>query len=487
MNSADYAKAKKLLLEAGVLKRLEFRADGLEIIKKMEQKASAQGLFVLTNALMENVLAETEKHFEPVAVQKSALPEDGFKPQLKILPFKKYDCTGGVDDFVAHFKNRLEKLDKILKNRNSENGVMTIERAKGALDRRRTRIIGMVDSHSETKNGNMKFNLEDETGMVNCIAVQDKPVFQQAKKLWLDEVIGVDGFYSNNGLFIAENIIWPEIPMRQKKLCNEDVCIAFMSDLHVGSRYFLKEKFEKAIAFLNGNPEDEENRPITEKIRYLIIAGDLVDGIGVYPTQEKQLVTKDVYEQYKLLGEYLKSIPPRIQVVLAPGNHDAVRDAEPQPPIPGEFTELFQQPNFHFVPNPCWLDIHGIRVMVYHGTSTDALISNSENMGDAFDHPEKIAVEMLRRRHLCPLYGEKPIIPSREDGMVIEEVPDIFHFGHMHNNCADNYNGTLVINSGTWQGTTDYQEKMGRKPTPGLMPVYNIKTGSLKIVDFNGE
>ncbi|HLC37864.1 MAG TPA: DNA-directed DNA polymerase II small subunit [Candidatus Norongarragalinales archaeon] len=494
MNARDYALQKKLLLEAGVLNKIGGRNDASELLRKMEEKTSARKALVITNSVADEVLAEENiqktmhQPLEKIPVEKPFGSEiaKGFVPSLKILSSKKYECYGTVEDFVLHFNSRLEKIGRILKNRASENGITTIDKAKAALDKRRTRVIGIVDSKGIAKSGNAKFVLEDETGVVTCIATQGKPVFTQASRLWLDEVVGVDGFYSNNGLFIAENVVWPDVPIRQKKLADvkEDASIAFMSDLHVGSRYFLKDNFEKALAFFNGAGTDEE-RKIAEKIRYLVIAGDVVDGIGVYPGQEKQLVTKDVYEQYKLLGEYLKSIPEHIQVIISPGNHDAVRDAEPQPPLLGEFVESFEEPNFHFVPNPCYLDIHGIKILIYHGTSADALISNSEGLGDAFEHTEKIAVEMLRRRHLSPLYGEKPMIPSREDGMVVDEIPDIFHFGHLHRNCLYEYNGTVIINSGTWQSMTDYEEKMGRKPTPCLLPVYNIRAGSAKILDFN--
>jgi DNA polymerase II small subunit len=494
MNARDYALQKKLLLETGVMKKIGDRSDSAELLKKMEEKAFEREMLVITNAMADEVLAEetTQKTMqqpvEKIQVEKpfGAEMAEGFTPSLKILSSKKFDCYGTIDDFIAHFRDRVGKIGKILKNRASENGITTIDKAKAALDKRRTRIIGIVDSKGLAKTGNAKFVLEDESGIVTCIATHGKPVFAQATQLWLDEVIGVDGFYSNNGLFIAENVVWPDIPIRQKKLANvnEDISIAFMSDLHVGSRYFLKDNFEKALAFLNGAGTDEE-RSIAEKIRYLIIAGDVVDGIGVYPGQEKQLVTKDVYEQYELLGEYLKGIPRHIQVIISPGNHDAVRDAEPQPSLLGEFTESFNQPNFHFVPNPCYLDIHGIKVLVYHGTSADALVSNSEGLGDAFEHTEKIAVEMLRRRHLSPLYGEKPMIPSHEDGMIVDDIPDIFHFGHLHRNCLSEYNGTVIVNSGTWQSMTDYEEKMGRKPTPCLLPVYDIRNGSAKIMDFN--
>ena len=500
MDLLEVARQRRLLLEAGVIERLSSLAqpEAFEVLLEAEKKASQQNLFVISNALVEKILSEKTEEKKaaqapiyvekPQAVEKLRAADPSFKHELQVLSLKTFDCSGGAEDFVLHFRNRLEKISKILRTRTSENGITTINRIKSSLDRRKTRVIGMVESKRQTQKGNYSFELEDETGMIKCIvSTRDKKMWEEAQDLWLDEVLAVDGAYAN-GLFLVESLVFPDVPIRPKKTLGnlqQDVGIAFMSDLHVGSRFFMQKEFEKALEFFNGVVEGEEEKRISKTIKYLIIAGDVVDGVGVYPSQEKQLVTKNIFEQYSLLGEYLKSIPDDIQVVIAPGNHDAVRDAEPQPSLPSEFVESFSEPNFHFVPNPCYLDIHGIKILIYHGTSADALISNSEGLGDAFEHTEKIAVEMLRRRHLSPLYGEKPMIPSREDGMVVDEIPDIFHFGHLHRNCLYEYNGTVIINSGTWQSMTDYEEKMGRKPTPCLLPVYNIRAGSAKILDFN--
>jgi len=494
----EVVKQRRLLLEAGVLEKLSTLQPGeaLDALFEAEEQASKQNLFVISNSLVEKILAgkSSERKAEQVAfaVEKTApaeARETGFQSALKIQPERKFDCTGTVQDFVSHFNNRMEKLSRMLRVRASENGLTTIIHAKSSVDRRKARIMGMVENKRQTAKGNFSFNLEDKADMMKCIASQrDAKLFSQAQDLWLDEVVAVDGFYSN-GIFMVEGIIFPDVPIRPKKLAdvNEDICIAFLSDMHVGSRFFLQKEFERMLEFLNGVGLEGKEAELSKSIKYVVIAGDMVDGVGVYPTQEKQLVTKNIFEQYELLGKYLKTIPGDIQVVISPGNHDAVRDAEPQPSLPSEFVHSFTQENFHFVPNPSMVEIHGIRILMYHGASVDALIAKSEKLGDAYDHPEKVAVELLKRRHLSVTYGENPLVPSAEDGMVIETVPDIFHFGHVHKNAVQDYKGTLIINSGTWQSRTDYQVKQGHHPSPCLMPVYNIRTGALKIIDFNQQ
>jgi len=69
--------------------------------------------------------------------------------------------------------------------------------------------------------------------------------------------------------------------------------------------------------------------------------------------------------------------------------------------------------------------------------------------------------------------------------MVMEEVPDVIHCGHVHKNSYTQYRGIVMINSGTFQARTDFQIKQGHIPTPGLVPIYELKYGRLRIFDFS--
>jgi DNA polymerase II small subunit len=93
--------------------------------------------------------------------------------------------------------------------------------------------------------------------------------------------------------------------------------------------------------------------------------------------------------------------------------------------------------------------------------------------------------EILRRRHLSPIYGGNIVVPSKDDSLVIDEVPDILHMGHIHKNGYDDYHGTMLINSGTWQGRTGYQVKQGHVPSPCLLPIYETKSMKTSVIDFN--
>ena len=46
--------------------------------------------------------------------------------------------------------------------------------------------------------------------------------------------------------------------------------------------------------------EDPEIQEIASKVKYIIIAGDIVDGIGHYPKQDQEIIESELKNQYKL-------------------------------------------------------------------------------------------------------------------------------------------------------------------------------------------
>jgi DNA polymerase II small subunit len=75
-------------------------------------------------------------------------------------------------------------------------------------------------------------------------------------------------------------------------------------------------------------------REIAGRVKYLLIAGDVVDGIGIYPGQQHELTIRNVHKQYDFAIKYFEKIPSYIDIFISPGNHDAARKSLPQPAIP---------------------------------------------------------------------------------------------------------------------------------------------------------
>ena len=107
----------------------------------------------------------------------------------------------------------------------------------------------------------------------------------------------------------------------------------------------------------------------------MIVGGDIVDGIGVYPNQDKELAIKDITAQYDEAARLLGDIRSDIKIIITPGNHDASRVAEPQPAVPEKYAKsLYELNNTEFVSNPAIVNLEGMKVQIYHGRGIDDMV-----------------------------------------------------------------------------------------------------------------
>jgi DNA polymerase II small subunit len=308
---------------------------------------------------------------------------------------------------------------------------------------------------------------------------------KKARFLLLDQVVCLAVAKTRSNMLIAEDIILPDIAQRPQHKAEVPVYAVLTSDMHVGSTKFTREAFDRFILWLNGKYGNEKMREIAGHVKYVLIAGDIVDGVGVYPNQAKELAVKDVHKQYRLASKYLEQIPDYVEVVVTPGNHDAPRKALPQPAIANSFLETLQESRkMRSIGNPCTLSLHGVEILMFHGRSLDDVISTLPDM--SLYHPEKAMRLLLQSRHLAPVYGGKtPLSPEDRDHLVINRVPDIFHAGHVHALEHTVYRGVLIVNSGCWQEQTDYMRRNGFTPTFAKVPVVNLQTTEVTVFPFD--
>ncbi len=454
-----------------------------ELVNRITEKCSGK-LFVTPEDLQEKEKTKIVQEEKKVVVRRPS----SFRPlarevEARVEKIRDAEVLsrGNVEDFVAYFRSRYEKTVKILRRRGSITKITDVRKRK----ERELRIAGLVYEKRRTKNGHLMITLEDDTGRANVLVPKsDNQLMALAEDLLLDTVVAVDVRKGNGSLLIAKSIIEPGVPKKDPASAGEEVMAAVISDPHVGSKLFMKKNFEKMIAWLNGDTDNEKYLRIAEKVKYVIITGDLVDGIGIYPGQEEELEYEDLFEQYKKFSEYILQIPEYVHVIIIPGNHDGVRTADPQPSIPPELVpELKGLGNVHFGTSPSWWNVHGIKTLLYHGTSFDDIVANVNTV--TYNEPEKILRKVLMTRHLHPFYGGKPLIPTEDDPMTIDELPDMILTGHIHKNAYLNQNGVVSVNGGTWQQITPYQQKQGHKPTPCQLPVIDLNRMNIKVVRFD--
>ena len=380
-------------------------------------------------------------------------------------------CTGTIEDFIRYFRSRYDQLKRTLMDRvEVATPIAHVKELK-----RDCAIIGMVSDVVTTANGHTKLRLEDPTGSISVLLHKDGPLKEE---LFVnDEVIGIRGSPGGKGdIMFANELYRPDIPQDHRWIPSDtSSCIAFLSDIHIGSHEFLVKNWEKMIHWLKTDPAASD-------VHYIVMPGDVVDGIGAYPDQQKDLDIEDIYEQYEALAEYVKQIPDDIRIVMHPGNHDACRLAEPQPALASMYTKGFDS-NVIMTGNPINLKVEGRTITSYHGKSIDDWISAVRGM--SYDDPLAVMREMCKRRHLAPVYGMRnALAPEKKDYLVMDHVPDIFVSGHVHGAGNMIYRDVRLINASTWQSQTDYQAKHNFNPDPGVMPIVNLGTGRVKMMSF---
>ena len=393
---------------------------------------------------------------------------------------KKSYTSGELENLISYFKSRYEKLANILSKRPELRNFTKIADIDDGMES--LSMILMVREIRTSKNGHKIVEFEDDTGTISVLfSKNNEEMFAEAEKLVKDEVVGVIANKSDDRNFaFGQQIINPGVLRIPDK--EMDFGIVFLSDVHIGSLTFLEDAFQRFIDWINCEAGDEEQRRVAEDVKYLIIGGDIVDGIGVYPNQDKELAIKDITEQYNEAARFLGNIRSDIKIIIAPGNHDASRVAEPQPAVPEEYAKaLYELDNVEFISNPGVVSLDGINVLIYHGRSFDDMVMAVKEF--EYEKSELIMEELLKKRHLAPLYGERtPLASELEDYLVIDEVPDIFHTGHIHINSYKRFKGVHLINSGTFQTQTEFQKIYNINPTPAEVPI--IHKGKYKHYKF---
>jgi len=397
------------------------------------------------------------------------------KPDVEIIEDPSFDIQPtGVEGFSQLFKSRYEKIVRILMERPEARQLTKISKVN--MEKGNVKIAGLVFSKKPTKTGGLEFTLDDDTGNTSLLALSPEAK-KSASDIALDQCVMVDA-EAVQGKLIVKNVIQPDIPNKLASTSKKTVYAIFLSDLHIGSNKFMDSAFNRFLEWLGGlggmlNEEDEE---IIRRLKYVIIGGDVVDGVGVFPNQEYELVEQNIYKQYEMVSEKLKLVPKHLQMFVIPGNHDATRQALPQPMIPRKYAEsLYSLPNMRMLGDPCLFKLHGVSVLAYHGRSLDDVLATTPGL--SYEKPEEAMKVLLRARHLAPIFGLRtPIAPEIQDHLVIDEVPDIFHTGHVHTVGYERYKSTLMINSGTWQAQTGYQANLGISPRPGIVPIVNLAT-----------
>jgi len=438
-----------------------------KIIKEIVREKTKQKLFQINQDDLETYLGIKD--------------DPGLQNEIKVLsdPTTKITSGEGVKGYNALFSSRFNKLKRIISDRPEAKKLKSIATVKIAKTEDDMYVCGLVTSRNIERNIT-KILLEDPSGSFEGI-IFDNELQKSAGTLLTDQfVMARVGFGKNSGLIIKD-LILPDIPDQPKNKSETEAYAVFLSDLHIGSKYFMEEEFTEFISWLS-SPD-----PVARKIRFVVIGGDVVDGVGIYPNQNKELVCQTIEEQLKKAEDLIAKIPKNMKVIIMPGNHDPGRRALPQPAIPKKYnSNLWEMGNVVMVGNPSVVSLNGVKVMMFHGQSIDDIVKTTPGL--SYNKPTDVMKHLLKARHLSPIYGSQtPIAPEMEDLLVIEDIPDIFHVGHVHRAQLDLYKGILLVNSGSWQKQTPFQASVGMVPNPGIAIMVNLKTFQVFHQNYNSN
>jgi len=396
-------------------------------------------------------------------------------------------------NFFKIFESRYKKTLKILSSRPESRQLRKIKNIKefrnksrfNSLDKENggPRIIdsvfvaGLIMLKKNRMN-DVELVIDDTTGSIPAVC-RTRDLISEASTLVLDQMLMLEISPSkrNSNDFIVKDIIFPDIPEHVPSKSGTESYVALISDLHVGSKYFMEKEFKDFVSWLSSDDD------IVRKINFVCIAGDIVDGIGIYPNQDRELIDLNIKSQISYAADLLEKIPKRMHVFLIPGNHDPGRRALPQTALTNlrDFKSL---ENFSILGNPSFIELNRVKLLMFHGQSLDDVIATVPGL--SYSKPVEAMKILLRSRHLSPIYGNRtPIAPESEDMLVIDDVPDVFHAGHVHITQVGRYKGTLIVNSGAWQRQTKFQQTMGINPTPGICILVNLATLQSFKKDFN--
>jgi len=426
-------------------------------------------------------LVETPRP-EPIPQKNRPIPARDKGAPLKVLEEEPAQPASDVEGFLQYFQSRFDRLEAILKRRVDVKDAIPIKQALKLPVKTKLKTIGIV-AEKRTRGSKLFIELEDRRSSISVMA-SDEEVMRHGLELQEDQVIAVDAVKYTDDLLIANDWIWPDVPANTPRRSPEPLYAALLADVHIGSKYFRGDLFDRFIDWMNLELGPPQSRDAAARVKYVVIAGDLVDGVGIYPEQLGELTISDIREQYRAAAELLKRLPDYVEIVVTPGNHDATRHSMPQPPIPKEYAkELHEDPRVRMLPSPCRLSLNSVELLVEHGKGMDDILSSTP--GYEFHHPIKAMELLFRCRHLAPRYGQStPIAPERTDRLVISNIPDAMLMGHIHINETKRYKGVTLVSAGSWQDQTPFQKRMQIEPTTGVATILDLQTHQTLDLDF---
>ena len=427
---------------------------------------------------------------------------DSFIPKLNKIPVKaqikiKQDIPERLSKkpdsnvYQTMFQDRYKKLRAIIEERIDKKKILSRDIPADKRNQLKEGIIiGMVEDTGVLSTNRFVIQLEDSEYPFHtrCVMVEDSPSFPNYRSILRDAVVGISGVLPKNykegplTAFWGKDIIRPGFETHSFNSSNSKQRVLIVSDIHYGSKTFSKGTFTRFIRLLTLENIRPALQDMMENVSTIIIAGDLVEGVGKYPTQKKDLSILSIEEQYHQLAQEFEKLPPHYDIIVIPGEHDATQIGLPQPAINKKFSSpLLKLPQIRSHGNPLRITIEDVNFLLMHGQGLDNLFQNHLKL-----NPREVQEgiqNLLEYRHLGMEYGTfYPLVPYPEDYLVIEQVPEIVVSGHFHRASYNEYKGVKVITTGSFQKN---QASSKLDTSLGIFYLVDLENGNVSQIDLN--
>lgn len=483
-------KLKKIIKEL-LLNEIILSSEEIEILKdkkilqKTEEIVENKDFFLVKNEI---------KNYNNIKKERIKLEK------LNIFLENEYFLSSKIikpDNFIENYQRYfLWFREKFIEKYGFEK-IISINKLNSKNEKKEVEIICMISSISETKNKHKVFNGNDLTGEIKVLINNNNSKLKNiSEKICEEDVVYIKGKLGNKIIFLEE---LKYLNYSRKKEKNKiDKNLIFISDLHIGSSCFCEEKFIKFVNWVNtqkfenkkedngqnkNKEESKNNNPI------IFVLGDIVDGVGVYKSQEKEQKIKSLKHQYEKAAELFSKINKEIKIIIIPGEHDNFNFFEPQNILnSSECKDLISLENVIVLPNPSFLKIKqensNLKILLYHGNSFDYFLQKHTQNNEADKSAEFFIETILEKRYLgnSKLSSYNPCMLQNK---IIKQIPDIFATGHIHAPNISKNKNVLFLNPGTFQDKKKILKKENEKTTNCTAVFYNTKTEKIKILKFD--
>src|SRR5690349_3931111 len=225
----------------------------------------------------------------------------------------------GIEGYTTLFRSRFEKSLRILALRPESKRITKIASIKQKANTSKkgkshhiegnsitnsSIVAGLVMSKHSKKNG-LEMIIDDYSGTLSALATTEE-LKKQASMITFDQMVMLEVESNMKGIqgFVIKNLVSPDIPDHLSNKSKSESYAVLISDLHVGSKYFMEAEFFRFLNWLSSTDDE-----IVSKIRYVCIGGDLIDGTGIFPNQDKELLEMNTTKQMMHVMDLLAKIP----------------------------------------------------------------------------------------------------------------------------------------------------------------------------------